>query len=41
MGACISSGGVEVTEADKALHRQAEKELKEVSDDLFGISGQS
>ncbi|KAK0232000.1 heterotrimeric G protein alpha subunit 4 [Armillaria nabsnona] len=29
MGACISSGGVEVTEADKALHRQAEKELKE------------
>ncbi|KAK0191997.1 guanine nucleotide-binding protein alpha-2 subunit [Armillaria mellea] len=29
MGACISSGGVEVTEADKALHKRAEKELKE------------
>ncbi|KAF9009128.1 heterotrimeric G-protein alpha subunit, GPA2-like protein [Hymenopellis radicata] len=30
MGACISSaGGVEVTEHDKHLHKQAEKELKE------------
>nr|UYO72602.1 heterotrimeric G protein alpha subunit [Flammulina filiformis] len=30
MGACISSArGMEVTDADKALHRQAEKQLKE------------
>ncbi|KAK7461375.1 hypothetical protein VKT23_008552 [Stygiomarasmius scandens] len=30
MGACLSSGGgIEVTEHDKALHRQAEKELRE------------
>ncbi|KAF5335221.1 hypothetical protein D9758_014765 [Tetrapyrgos nigripes] len=30
MGACLSSGGgVEVTEHDKALHRAAEKELRE------------
>jgi hypothetical protein len=26
----MSSGGVEVTEHDKSLHRQAEKELREV-----------
>ncbi|THU83244.1 guanine nucleotide binding protein, alpha subunit [Dendrothele bispora CBS 962.96] len=30
MGACVSSGGgIEVTEQDKALHRAAEKELRE------------
>ncbi|TRM62816.1 heterotrimeric G protein alpha subunit 4 [Schizophyllum amplum] len=30
MGACISSsGGIEVSDADKALHREAEKQLKE------------
>ncbi|KAJ3791934.1 hypothetical protein GGU11DRAFT_812635 [Lentinula aff. detonsa] len=30
MGACLSSGGgIEVSDADKALHRQAEKELRE------------
>lgn len=31
MGACMSSGdGPEVSEADKALHRQVEKELQKV-----------
>lgn len=29
MGACMSSGGVEVSDQDKALHRQAERELKD------------
>jgi len=30
MGACMSTaGGVEVSEKDKALHRQAEKEIKD------------
>ncbi|PBK60560.1 guanine nucleotide binding protein, alpha subunit [Armillaria solidipes] len=29
MGACLSSGGFEVTDTEKALHRRAEKELKE------------
>ncbi len=38
MGACISSGGgVEVTEHDKHLHKQAEKELKEVSSVLVVV----
>ena len=30
MGACMSSGGIEVTEEDKRLHREAEKSLREV-----------
>lgn len=30
MGACMSSGGIEVSEEDKRLHREAEKSLKEV-----------
>lgn len=30
MGACLSSGGFEVTDTEKALHKRAEKELKEV-----------
>ncbi|KAI8983317.1 heterotrimeric G protein alpha subunit 4 [Trametes punicea] len=29
MGACMSSGGVEVTEEEKRLHREAEKSLRE------------
>ncbi|CDO70956.1 hypothetical protein BN946_scf184829.g65 [Trametes cinnabarina] len=29
MGACMSSGGVEITEEEKRLHREAEKSLKE------------
>jgi guanine nucleotide-binding protein subunit alpha, other len=31
MGACLSSGGIEVTEEEKKLHREAEKQMKEVS----------
>ncbi len=30
MGACMSSGGLEVSEEEKRLHREAEKNLKEV-----------
>ncbi len=30
MGACMSSGPIEVSEEDKRLHREAEKQLKEV-----------
>lgn len=30
MGACMSSGGIEVSEEDKRLHKEAEKSLKEV-----------
>ena len=31
MGSCLSTpGGVEISEVDKARHRQAEKQLKEV-----------
>lgn len=30
MGACMSSGGIDVSEEDKRLHREAEKSLKEV-----------
>ncbi|KAI0932808.1 hypothetical protein AcW1_000176 [Taiwanofungus camphoratus] len=29
MGACMSSGGIEVSEEDKRLHKEAEKSLKE------------
>lgn len=35
MGACVSTPGVEVSEADKVLHRLAEKELKEVNPNPF------
>jgi guanine nucleotide-binding protein subunit alpha len=31
MGACLSSGGIEVSEEQKKLHREAEKQMKEVS----------
>ncbi|KAJ3839766.1 heterotrimeric G protein alpha subunit 4 [Lentinula raphanica] len=43
MGACLSSGGggLDVTDADKALHRQAEKELREVLLLGSGDSGKS
>ena len=35
MGACLSSaGGIEISEQDKALHRQAEKELKAAQDKM-------
>ncbi len=30
MGACMSSGGIEVSEEDKRLHREAEKSLRDV-----------
>ncbi len=30
MGACMSSGSVEISDEDKRLHREAEKSLKEV-----------
>lgn len=35
MGACMSSGGIEVSEEDKRLHREAEKSLKEVRPIIF------
>ncbi len=38
MGACMSSGAIEVSEEDKRLHREAEKSLKEVRVSLFVAS---
>jgi len=31
MGACLSSGGVEVTDEEKRMHREVEKQMREVS----------
>ena len=39
MGACMSSGGVDVSEEDKRLHREAEKSLKEVRHYLHLLTG--
>jgi hypothetical protein len=37
MGACISTGMIEVSEDDKRKHKEVEKELKEVSAFRRGI----
>lgn len=40
MGSCMSSpGGLEVSEMDKALHREAEKQLREVRASLSYTNG--
>lgn len=40
MGACMSSGGIEVTEEDKRRNREVEKNLREVrvADSLTSIT---
>lgn len=38
MGACMSSGVVEVSEQDKQMHREAEKQLKEVNFHFLNFS---
>ena len=35
MGACMSSGGIEVSEEDKRRNREVEKNLREVRVDIL------
>ena len=41
MGACMSSGSIDVSEEDKRLHREAEKSLKEVRIPFYILSTMS